>query len=40
MEDAVQTVMLQCELWADNISPLAYEYTDVKEKVLKAADEE
>ncbi len=40
MEDAVQTVMQQCELWADNIIPTPYEYSDVEEKVLEAAEEE
>lgn len=40
MEDAVQTVMQQCELWADNITPHAYEYAEVEEKVLEAAEEE
>lgn len=40
MEDAVQTVMQQCELWADNIILRAYEYSSVEEKVLEAAEEE
>lgn len=39
MEDAVQTVMQQCELWADNITSRAYEYSSVEERVLEAADE-
>lgn len=39
MEDAVQTVMQQCELWADNIVPTSYEYAEVEEKVLAAAEE-
>ena len=40
MEDAVQTVMQQCELWADNIVPTSYEYAEVEEKVLEAAEPE
>ena len=40
MEDAVQTVMQQCELWADNITPHAYEYAEVEGKVLEAAEED
>lgn len=38
MEEAVQTVMQQCELWADNITPHAYEYSCDEEKVLVAAE--
>ena len=40
MEDAVQTVMQQCELWADNIVPTSHEYSSVEEKVLEAAEED
>ena len=40
MEDAVQTVMQQCELWADNIVPTPYEYSSVEDKVMEAAEEE
>ena len=40
MEDAVQTVMQQCELWVDNIVPSSYEYSSVEEKVLEAAEED
>ena len=40
MEDAVLTVMQQCELWTDNISPHEYEYAEVEEKVMEAAEEE
>ena len=40
MEDAVQTVMQQCELWVDNITPHAYEYAEVEGKVLEAAEED
>ena len=40
MVDTVQTVMQQCELWADNITPHAYEYDEVEEKVMEAAEED
>lgn len=40
MEDAVQTVMQQCELWADNITPYAYEYPGEGETALIAAEVE
>ena len=38
LEDAVQTVMQHCELWADNITPHAYEYSIAEEKVLEVAE--
>lgn len=38
MEDAVQTVMQQCELWADHIDTSPYAYSRMDEKGVEAAE--
>ena len=38
MEDAVQTVMQQCELWADHIDTSPYAYSRLDEKGVEAAE--
>ena len=36
MEDAVQTVMLQCELWTDNYADVKYAYESVWEQAAES----
>lgn len=38
MEDAVQTVMQQCELWADHIDTSPHAYSRLDEKGVEAAE--
>ena len=40
MDEAVQTVMQQCELWADNVDTSSYEYPEVEEKMAEVAEDD